>query len=165
LHGTIVLPATLETIGERAFSYCNNVEKFLIQAMTPPALGDGAFTCANHDALFYVSCEVMDDYKVAARWSSLKSRLRDACLNIYHYGTPLGDGGVYTCEEELVAAISYKRQFTPNRWETLYLPFDVNHVTVLEDGVEYLLDAWDIVNGGHYFLAEPDGIVNAEILF
>ena len=165
LHSTIILPATLETIGERAFSYCDNVEKYLIQAMTPPALGDGAFTCANHDALFYVSCEVMDDYKVAARWSSLKSRLRDACLNIYHYNTPLGTNGVYTTEDTLVASIYYRRQFTPYRWETLYLPFEVDRVTVLEDGVEYDLTAWDIVDGGHYFLAKPDGMLNKEILF
>ena len=165
LHGTIVLPATLETIGERAFSYCDNVEKYLIQAMTPPALGDGAFTCANHDALFYVSCEVMDDYKVATNWSSLKSRFRDACLNIYHYNTALGANGVHTTEDTLVASIYYRRQFTPYRWETLYLPFEVDRVTVLENGLEYDLTAWDIVDGGHYFLAKPDGMLNKEILF
>ena len=165
LHGTIVLPATLETIGERAFSYCDNVEKYLIQAMTPPALGDGAFTCANHDALFYVSCEVMDDYKVATNWSSLKSRLRDACLNIYHYNTPLGTNGVHTTEDTLVASIYYRRQFTPYRWETLYLPFEVDRVTVLEDGVEFDLRPWNIITGGDYYLAKPDGMLNLEILF
>ena len=165
LHGTIVLPATLETIGERAFSYCDNVEKYLIQAMTPPALGDGAFTCANHDALFYVSCEVMDDYKVATNWSLLKSRLRDACLNIYHYNTPLGTNGVYTTEDTLVASIYYRRQFTPYRWETLYLPFEVDRVTVLEDGLEFDLRPWNIITGGDYYLAKPDGMLNLEILF
>ena len=165
LQGTIVLPATLETIGERAFSYCNNVDRYTIQAMTPPVLGANAFTGDNKNALFYISCEAMDDYKVATNWSSLKSRLRDACLNIYHYNTALGANGVHTTEDTLVASIYYRRKFTPYRWETLYLPFDVDSVTVLEDGVEYPLDAWDIVNGGHYFLAEPDGRVNAEILF
>ena len=165
LQGTIVLPATLETIGERAFSYCDNVEKYLIQAMTPPALGDGAFTCANHDALFYVSCEAMDDYKVATNWSSLKSRLRDACLNIYHYNTALGANGVHTTEDTLVASIYYRRQFTTSRWETLYLPFEVDRVTVLEDGVEYDLNAWSIFTGGHYYLAKPYGIENKEVVF
>ena len=167
LHGTIVLPATLETIGERAFSYCDNVEKYLLQAMTPPVLGEDVFTGNNKNALFYISCEAMDDYKVATNWSSLKSRLRDACLNIYHYNTPfpLGINGVYTTEDTLVASIYYRRQFTPYRWETLYLPFEVDRVTVLEDGVEYDLTAWNIVNGGHYFLAKPDGMLNKEILF
>ena len=165
LTGTIVLPSTLTTIGERAFSYCDNVEKYILQAMTPPALANDVFTGSNSKALFYISCEAMDDYKVATNWSSLKSRLRDACLNIYHYNTPLGTNGVYTTEDTLVASIYYRRQFTPYRWETLYLPFEVDRVTVLEDGVEYDLTAWDIFYGGHYFLAKPDGMLNKEILF
>ena len=165
LHGTIVLPATLETIGERAFSYCDNVEKYLIQAMTPPALGANAFTGDNKNALFYISCEAMDDYKVATNWSSLKSRLRDACLNIYHYNTALGANGVHTTEDTLVASIYYRRKFTTSRWETLYLPFEVDRVTVLEDGVEYDLNAWSIFSGGHYYLAKPYGIENKEIVF
>ena len=165
LQGTIVLPATLETIGERAFSYCNNVDRYTIQAMTPPVLGANAFTGDNKNALFYISCEAMDDYKVATNWSSLKSRLRDACLNIYHYNTALGANGVHTTEDTLVASIYYRRKFTPYRWETLYLPFEVDRVTVLEDGLEYDLTAWDIVYGGHYFLAKPDGMLNKEILF
>ena len=165
LHGTIVLPATLETIGERAFSYCDNVEKYLIQAMTPPALGADVFTGNNKNALFYISCEAMDDYKVATNWSSLKSRLRDACLNIYHYNTDLGANGVYTTEDTLVASIYYRRQFTPYRWETLYLPFEVDRVTVLEDGEEFDLRPWNIITGGDYYLAKPDGMLNLEILF
>ena len=165
LTGTIVLPSTLTTIGERAFSYCDNVEKYILQAMTPPALANDVFTGSNSKALFYISCEAMDDYKVATNWSSLKDRLRDACLNIYHYNTALGANGVYTTEDTLVASIYYRRQFTPYRWETLYLPFEVDRVTVLEEGVEYDLTAWDIVDGGHYFLAKPDGMLNKEILF
>lgn len=165
LHGTIVLPATLETIGERAFSYCNNVDRYTIQAMTPPALGANVFTGDNKNALFYISCEAMDDYKVATNWSSLKSRLRDACLNIYHYNTALGANGVHTTEDTLVASIYYRRKFTLNSWETLYLPFEVDRVTVLEDGVEYDLNAWSIFSGGHYYLAKPYGIENKEIVF
>ena len=165
LHGTIVLPATLETIGERAFSYCDNVEKYILQAMTPPALANDVFTGSNSKALFYISCEAMDDYKVATNWSSLKSRLRDACLNIYHYNTALGANGVHTTEDTLVASIYYRRQFTTSRWETLYLPFEVDRVTVLEDGVEYDLNAWSIFSGGHYYLAKPYGTENKEVVF
>ena len=165
LQGTIVLPATLETIGERAFSYCNNVDRYTIQAMTPPVLGANVFTGDNKNALFYISCEAMDDYTVATNWSSLKSRLRDACLNIYHYNTALGANGVHTTEDTLVASIYYRRQFTTSRWETLYLPFEVDRVTVLEDGVEYDLNAWSIFSGGHYYLAKPYGIENKELVF
>ena len=165
LQGTIVLPATLETIGERAFSYCDHVTKYILQAMTPPALANNVFTGSNSNALFYISCEAMDDYKVATNWSKLKSRFVDACLNIYHYNTALGANGVHTTEDTLVAGIYYRRLFTPNVWETLYLPFDVDRVTVLEDGIEYDLEAWSIFSGGHYFLATPYGIENKEVVF
>jgi len=165
LKGTITLPTTLTTIGERAFSYCDNVEKYLLQAMTPPVLGEDVFTGNNKNALFYISCEAMDDYKVATNWSSLKSRLRDACLNIYHYNTELGANGVHTTEDTLVASIYYRRQFTPYRWETLYLPFEVDRVTVLEDGEEFDLRPWNIITGGDYYLAKPNGMLNLEILF
>ena len=165
LTGTIVLPSTLTTIGERAFSYCDNVKKYILQAMTPPALANDVFTGSNSKALFYISCEAMDDYKVATNWSSLKDRFRDACLNIYHYNTALGANGVYTTEDTLVASIYYRRKFTTSRWETLYLPFEVDRVTVLEDGVEYDLNAWSIFSGGHYYLAKPYGTENKEVVF
>ena len=163
LIGALTLPATLAEIGERAFYNCIGVDRYTIQAMTPPVLGDDVFKYANANTGFYVSCEALDAYKAAVGWSSLN--LRDACLNIYHYGTPLGANGVYTTEDTLVASIYYRRHFTPNRWETLYLPFEVDRVTVLEEGVEYDLKAWNIFGGGHYYLAKPYGIENKEVVF
>ena len=163
LIGALTLPATLAEIGERAFYNCIGVDRYTIQAMTPPVLGDDVFKYANENTGFYVSCEALDAYKAAVGWSSLN--LRDACLNIYHYNTALGANGVHTTEDTLVASIYYRRQFTPNSWETLYLPFEVDRVTVLEDGVEYDLNAWSIFSGGHYFLAKPYGIENKEVVF
>ena len=163
LIGALTLPATLAEIGERAFYNCIGVDRYTIQAMTPPVLGDDVFKYANANTGFYVSCEALDAYKAAVGWSSLN--LRDACLNIYHYGTPLGANGVHTTEDTLVANIYYRRHFTPNRWETLYLPFEVDRVTVLEEGVEYDLKAWSIFGGGHYYLAKPYGIENKEVVF
>ena len=163
LIGALTLPATLAEIGERAFYNCIGVDRYTIQAMTPPVLGDDVFKYANENTGFYVSCEALDAYKAAVGWSSLN--LRDACLNIYHYGTPSGANGVHTTEDTLVANIYYRRHFTPNRWETLYLPFEVDRVTVLEEGVEYDLKAWSIFGGGHYYLAKPYGIENKEVVF
>ena len=126
---------------------------------------DGEKVFESTSASFYISCEAMDDYKVATNWSKLKSRFVDACLNIYHYNTALGANGVYTTEDTLVASIYYRRKFTTSRWETLYLPFEVDRVTVLEDGVEYDLNAWSIFSGGHYYLAKPYGTENKEVVF
>ena len=163
IAGEVVIPEGVTDIADRAFYNCNKVNRFTLLPLTSPTLGEKVFD--NTSASFYISCEAMKEYEAATNWSSLKSRLRDACLNIYHYNTALGANGVHTTEDTLVASIYYRRQFTTSRWETLYLPFEVDRVTVLEDGVEYDLTAWDIVNGGHYYLAKPYGIENKEVVF
>ncbi len=163
IAGEVVIPDGVTDIADRAFYNCNKVNRFTLLPLTSPTLGEKVFESTS--ASFYISCEAMDDYKVATNWSKLKSRFVDACLNIYHYGTPLGANGVHTTEDTLVANIYYRRHFTPNRWETLYLPFEVDRVTVLEEGVEYDLKAWNIFGGGHYYLAKPYGIENKEVVF
>ena len=163
IAGEVVIPEGVTDIADRAFYNCNKVNRFTLLPLTSPTLGEKVFD--NTSASFYISCEAMKEYEAATNWSSLKSRLRDACLNIYHYNTALGANGVHTTEDTLVASIYYRRQFTTSRWETLYLPFEVDRVTVLEDGVEYDLNAWSIFSGGHYYLAKPYGIENKEIVF
>ena len=163
IAGEVVIPEGVTDIADRAFYNCNKVNRFTLLPLTSPTLGEKVFESTS--ASFYISCEAMDNYKVATNWSKLKSRFVDACLNIYHYNTALGANGVYATEETLVAGIYYRRLFTPNVWETLYLPFDVDRVTVLEDGIEYDLEAWSIFSGGHYYLAKPYGIENKEVVF
>ena len=163
IAGEVVIPEGVTDIADRAFYNCNKVNRFTLLPLTSPTLGEKVFESTS--ASFYISCEAMDDYKVATNWSKLKSRFVDACLNIYHYNTALGANGVHTTEDTLVAGIYYRRLFTPNVWETLYLPFEVDRVTVLEDGVEYDLNAWSIFSGGHYYLAKPYGIENKEVVF
>ena len=163
IAGEVVIPEGVTDIADRAFYNCNKVNRFTLLPLTSPTLGEKVFESTS--ASFYISCEAMDDYKVATNWSKLKSRFVDACLNIYHYNTALGANGVYTTEDTLVASIYYRRKFTTSRWETLYLPFEVDRVTVLEDGVEYDLNAWSIFSGGHYYLAKPYGTENKEVVF
>ena len=159
----IIIPDGVADIADRAFYNCKKVNRFTLLPLTSPTLGEKVFESTS--ALFYISCEAMEDYNVATNWSSLKSRFRDACLNIYHYNTALGANGVHATEDTLVASIYYRRKFTTSRWETLYLPFEVDRVTVLEEGVEYDLKAWSIFGGGHYYLAKPYGIENKEVVF
>lgn len=88
----------------------------------------------------------------------------DASSTIYHYGTANQGDGVYEIEDEYVGSLIYKRIFTPGKWETLYLPFEVEKVTVEDDG-EYKLSPWQLSNGGNYYLAEPVGVQNGELYF
>ncbi len=88
----------------------------------------------------------------------------DASSTIYHYGTANQGDGVYEIGDEYVGSLIYKRIFTPGKWETLYLPFEVEKVTVEDDG-EYKLSPWQLSNGGNYYLAEPVGVQNGELYF
>ena len=89
----------------------------------------------------------------------------EAGLIIYHDGTYNPGDGVYEVSEEYVGSITYKRIFTPGKWETIYLPFAVEKVTV-EDGGEWKLNPWTVTDGGEYFLAAPDDVlINGEIIF
>ena len=64
-----------------------------------------------------------------------------------------------------MGSITYKRIFTPGKWETIYLPFEVEKVTVEDDG-EYKLSPWTLASGGNYYLAKPiDDVQNSELYF
>ena len=84
-------------------------------------------------------------------------------LTIYHDGTKNPGDGVYEYSEDYVGTIFYKRIFTPGTWETLYLPFVVEKVTIEDDG-EWALDPWD-GSTGHYYLAKPDEVKNGVLYF
>ena len=102
-------------------------------------------------------------------WENDAAKLINCAENassiIYHYGTESQGDGVYEIEDEYVGAIIYKRIFTPGKWETIYFPFEVEKVTVEDDG-EYRLLPWTLASGGNYYLAEPiDNVQNGELYF
>ena len=102
-------------------------------------------------------------------WENNAAKLINCAENassiIYHYGTESQGDGVYEIEDEYVGSITYKRIFTPGKWETIYLPFEVEKVTVEDDG-EYKLSPWTLASGGNYYLAKPiDDVQNSELYF
>ena len=114
------------------------------------------------------SADLLTYEDVCYGWENNAARLincaDNASTTIYHYGTDSQEDGVYEIEDEYVGALIYKRVFTPGKWETLYLPFEVEKVTVEDDG-EYKLSPWQVSNGGNYYLAEPVGVQNGELYF
>jgi len=114
------------------------------------------------------SADLLTYEDVCYGWENNAARLincaENASTTIYHYGTDSQEDGVYEIEDEYVGALIYKRVFTPGKWETLYLPFEVEKVTVEDDG-EYKLSPWQLSNGGNYYLAEPVGVQNGELYF
>ena len=114
------------------------------------------------------SADLLTYEDVCYGWENNAARLincaENASTTIYHYGTDSQEDGVYEIEDEYVGALIYKRVFTPGKWETLYLPFEVEKVTVEDDG-EYKLLPWQVSNGGNYYLAEQVGVQNGELYF
>ena len=114
------------------------------------------------------SADLLTYEDVCYGWENNAARLincaENASTTIYHYGTDSQEDGVYEIEDEYVGTLIYKRVFTPGKWETLYLPFEVEKVTVEDDG-EYKLSPWQVSNGGNYYLAEPVGVQNDELYF
>lgn len=114
------------------------------------------------------SADLLTYEDVCYGWENNAAKLINCADNasstIYHYGTANQGDGVYEIEDEYVGSLIYKRIFTPGKWETLYLPFEVEKVTVEDDG-EYKLSPWQLSNGGNYYLAEPVGVQNGELYF
>lgn len=66
------IPYSVTSIGDGAFTNCNNLKKLVCHATTPPVFAGelwGAFVGVNKDACtLYVPQESLDAYKSAAHW-------------------------------------------------------------------------------------------------
>ena len=167
IAGTVIFPSSLNRIDGHAFFHSSSISTFISKSLNAPELENTA-AFEGTTAPIYVSCEALDNYKTANKWSDLSSRIKDACLTIYHDGTPKEGDGVYEATIDQVASITYKRTFTPGKWETLYLPFEIEKVTVEdEDEIDgyWSPEPWNIFDGGDYFLAEATGIEDGELCF
>ena len=167
LSGNIVIPKSVNDIRGYAFYGSNKVSNFYLKPSIAPSLGH--INAFEGNAPIHVHCEATG-YQTG-NWDKLSSaRIKDACLRIYHNGTPKPGNGVYEATVGLVASITYKRTFTAGTWETLYLPFPVEKVTI-EDKYEpngyWSPKPWDIVDGGDYYLATPASTTaaNGELIF
>lgn len=71
---TIVLPASVTSIGSTAFMGCGGVMEMHVNATTPPSLGNGVFggspAAVNPGIPVYVPCESIEDYQNTTGWSS-----------------------------------------------------------------------------------------------
>lgn len=167
LSGNIVIPKSVNDIRGYAFYGSNKVSNFYLKPSIAPSLGH--INAFEGNAPIHVHCEATG-YQTG-NWDKLSSdRIKDACLTIYHNGTPKPGNGVCEATVGLVASITYKRTFTAGTWETLYLPFPVEKVTIEDDEEPngyWSPKPWDIVDGGDYYLATPASIAaaNGELIF
>lgn len=67
---SITIPDTVNSIGNRAFSNCNDLSRVYCMATTPPKLGINAFDENHSRFIIYVPSESVELYKSAPNWNN-----------------------------------------------------------------------------------------------
>lgn len=173
LAGTLAIPASVDSIGDFAFGTDNNKWKYVtaleMQKQTPPAveLSDAGITVSAISGIpvtagIAIPCGSRGAYRGSAFWRRYAYRFDEGCpptpLNIYHYNYPNTGYGLTRYTGGKVTDITYSRIFTPDTWETLYLPFEVTSVSTYDDGDKYdISQPYEESKGGYFFLAKQVG--------
>ena len=85
---SLTIPNNIITIGQGAFGNCSGLTSIIVNATTPPTLGNQAFNNTN-DCPIYVPCESLSLYQQS--WANYASRLQ--CISTHEYvdlGLPSG---------------------------------------------------------------------------
>jgi len=73
---TFVVHEGVTSIANSAFSGCISVSEYHLLPTTPPSLGSSAFSNIPSDCIIYVPAASVEDYKAAANWSALASKIQ-----------------------------------------------------------------------------------------
>lgn len=158
--GRIELPSTVTSIEYSAFGGNTSIDTAFIYSSTPPVIGQTNPFAGSYPIV--VACGSLTDYLNADSWKKcsdpgLLGRLVSGCpeITIYH----IGSGTKTTFDGGMVNQVTYKRKFTPGKWETLYLPFEVESMTVVENDAsvsDINLPCISGVQNGYFYLGTLD---------
>lgn len=159
----VSIPSTVDSLGGYAFGVCKKLSNIYVFSSIPPkrqANDNNPFNGVGATGTLYVSCHTMNAYKSA--WSGILNGWTwgDNCqMDIYHYDYPNAEGLLTEYEGGDVQSILYHRIFHPGQWETLYLPFGVEAVTIYDpdDEEDYDITPWVSGTGGNFWLMKQTG--------
>jgi hypothetical protein len=66
----VILPPTIQSLGNGAFGQCARLTEVHCQAITPPTIGTNAFISLPTDFIIYVPVGYAETYKAASGWST-----------------------------------------------------------------------------------------------
>ena len=171
MTGTVVFPKSVESIGNDAFVR-NTASTYKFLSNKPPKLVDptdkntgiepvyGVFSPTNSSdndgsTRFIIPCEANAKDWEKDEWN------HDFFLNFYTQDClplTLNYNDQYDGKETRLGKITYKRTFTPGIWETLYLPFVLDSMTVTYNGKPLDINSpWNPNDGGYFHLAVRNG--------
>jgi hypothetical protein len=105
---SIVIPSTIESIGDSAFAGCINLKAYILLDATPPILSNSnAFAGIPSDAKIYVPDSAVNAYKVAANWSDYSSKIFGIGSIVYPEiptGIPQSDINFYNASNHLITS-------------------------------------------------------------
>lgn len=73
---SITIPAEVASIGSSAFNNCSSVSEYHFLPTTPPTIQSSTFNGIPSDCIIYVPAASVEDYKAAANWSELASKIQ-----------------------------------------------------------------------------------------
>lgn len=156
----LTFPSTLASLGFHAFYGCN-VESYTFEGDAPefiPEIGKGTTEKASilfgttisnaPDKKFCIECgnRTFDDWNITCE---------EKCPS-----TIINAGDEYDGNDTITRfkKITYKRIFTPGVWETLYLPFNLDSMTVTHNDKPLDINTpWRPGEGGYFHLAVRNG--------
>lgn len=166
----VVLPSTLDSMGGYAFGVCPKLSSIYSMGETPAKRQSGndnnPFNQVSVTGTLYVHCPDLAAYRDV--WNGLLRGWTwgDNCeLDIYHHNYPNAESLLTELEGDVeVYHIIYHRIFTSGQWETLYLPFEVESVTVYDtkDDRDYEIKPWVSGTGGNFWLLKQAGTYDEE---
>lgn len=150
---SLEIPASVTEIGAAAFSGCKNGLKVKMLSIVPPI----TTISNNYDSIFgtkpiieiEVPCGSINEYSKALYWKDISNKLITRCKP--QLTMSIGDA---LTKNTVVSSIAFSRTFPMNLWQELYLPFDVDSVLVLDEGVYYDINVpFDSTeNAGYFYL-------------
>jgi hypothetical protein len=126
---TVILPATLATIGENAFKDCTALTSITLEAAAPPTAATGAFGGITLSGIaLSVPDEAAAAYRQAAPWKSMRVNGAEPGLNVANYTIQAAAGN-----EQWVAITLPKALRTTDEWEikavSVHTTYDPSTIT------------------------------------
>lgn len=176
--GVFIIPESVTEIGFHAFWGCNNIHKIIFKGKAPTLLkriseggqtGEIASNTFTHAVSATkgdpITCQFTcgniepDAIKPDAWDVPILHDCPSATISKSANGSPTN---LPDKKQKYFGKITYTRYFTPGRWETLYLPFELEDMTVtvsyVNGGEPFSVNSpWNKEDGGYFHLAVRNG--------